>query len=132
MDARTWIWLAMIIGGWIISGTVAYTTVRLSIKILTKETDENRERILIVERNLQRRLYDGDGVPLYMTVKKCTEQNFERDRRKDDGTRMTCEKINEVKASVDKISISQNITNSLVSNLIGRFDQYLANEKKQT
>uniref|UniRef100_A0A6M3JLA4 Uncharacterized protein n=1 Tax=viral metagenome TaxID=1070528 RepID=A0A6M3JLA4_9ZZZZ len=132
MDIRTWIWLAMIVGSWIISGAVAFTTVRLSIKMLRKETDENRQRILFVEQNINKRLYDTDGTPIYMTAKKCTEQNLERDKRKDDSTRITCDKIKEVKVSIDKLYVSQNALNSLVSNLIGRFDQYVKNEDKRT
>jgi len=132
MDIRTWFWLIIIVGSWIISGAVAFTTVRLSIKMLTKETDENRKRILIVEQNINKRLYDTDGTPIYMTAKKCTEQNLERDKRKDDSTRMTCDKIIEVKKSVDKLYTGQNALNSLVSNLIGRFDQYVKNEDKRT
>jgi len=132
MDIRTWIWLAMIVGSWIISGAVAFTTVRLSIKMLRKETDENRQRILFVEQNINKRLYEADGTPIYMTAKICKEQNIERDKRKDDSTRMTCDKIIEVKKSVDKLYTGQNALNSLVSNLIGRFDQYVKNEDKRT
>jgi len=129
MDIKTWIWIAMIGGSWLVSGIVAFTTIRLSIKILRKETDENRQRILYVEQNISKRLYDTDGTPIYMTAKKCTEQNLERDKRKDDSTRATCDKIKEVKVSVDKLYVSQNALNSLVSNLLGRFDQYIENKK---
>jgi len=129
MDIKTWIWIAMIGGSWLVSGIVAFTTIRLSIKILRKETDENRQRILFVEQNINKRLYDTDGTPIYMTTKKCTEQNLERDKRKDDSTRVTCDKIKEVKVSIDKLYVSQNALNGLVNNLLGRFDQYLENKK---
>ena len=132
MDIRTWIWIAMIGGSWLISGAVAFTTVRLSIKILAKETDENRKKILIVEQNINKRLYDPDGTPIYMSAKKCTEQNLERDKRKDDSTRMTCDKIIEVKKSIDKLTDNQFELNKSVSKLIGRFDQYVKNEDKRT
>ena len=97
--------------------------------MLTKETVENRKKILIVEQNINKRLYDTDGMPIYMTTKKCTEQNLERDKRKDDSTRVTCDKIKEVKVSIDKLYVSQNALNGLVNNLLGRFDQYLENKK---
>jgi len=125
MDIKTWIWLIMILGSWAISGAVAFTTVRLSIKILTKETDENRKKILIVEQNINKRLQDSEGTSIYMTVKKCQEHNIERDRRRDDVLRNTCEKIKEVKQAISKLSDNQLDLNKSVSNLIGRVEQYI-------
>ena len=125
MDIKTWIWIAMIGGSWLVSGIVAFTTIRLSIKILRKETDENRQRILFVEQNINKRLYNTDGTPIYMTAKKCTEQNDERDKRKDDVTRATCDMIIEVKKTVEKLTDNQFELNKSVNNLIGRLDPYI-------
>ena len=130
MDIKTWIWVAMIGGSWLISGAVAFTTVRLSIKILTKETDENRQRILFVEQNINKRLYNTDGTPIYMTAKKCIKQNDERDKRKDDATRATCDMIIEVKKTVEKLTDNQFELNKSVNNLIGRLDPYIKRNDK--
>jgi len=131
MDIKTWIWVAMIGGSWLISGAVAFTTVRLSIKILTKETDENRKKILFVEQNINKRLYDTEGTPIYMTLKKCHEHNVERDRRRDDVLRNTCDKITEVKQAISKLSDNQLDLNKSVSNLIGRVEQYIKSSEKR-
>jgi len=132
MELKTTLWLAIVIGSWLISGAVAFTTVRLSIKMLTKETAENRKKILIVEQSINKRLYNTDGTPIYMSAKICKDQNIERDKRKDDATRITCDKILDLKKTIEKLSQNQLELNKSVSYFIGKVDQYIkSTEDKQ-
>jgi len=134
MDIKSWVGLLIIVGTWITSGAVAFTTVRLSIKMLNKEVATNKDRIEKMEQDINKKLYDSDNLPIYMQRKECKIELEKRDRRRDDALRATCNKIEDIKKDVkfevDRLIERQTILGNIVSNLVGRIDQYFSEVKK--
>lgn len=128
MDIKTWIWIGMTAGGWLISGAVAYTTIRLAIKRLLRDTEQNTADIILIERRMTKRLYK-DGVPIYQLHADCEKQNVERDKKRNEVVSSICSKLDEVKTSVHEIAITQNEMNGRIENLLGRFDSYIETER---
>uniref|UniRef100_A0A6M3JK69 Uncharacterized protein n=1 Tax=viral metagenome TaxID=1070528 RepID=A0A6M3JK69_9ZZZZ len=131
MDVKLILGIIIIIGGWLISGAVAYTTVRMSIKRLMEETMKNAENIKTVEKKLFSQLFDEHSRPLYQSKIDCDKMNLERDARRDNAMRAMCNHIDEVKKVVKKIEKGQNEINITISNLLGKLEPYIVkrNEK---
>lgn len=131
MDVKLILGIIIIIGGWLISGAVAYTTVRMSIKRLMEETMKNAENIKTVEKKLFSQLFDEHNRPLYQSKIDCDKMNLERDARRDNAMRAMCNHIDEVKKVVKKIEKGQNEINITISNLLGKLEPYIVkrNEK---
>lgn len=93
------------------------------------------ENINSIKKDVNSKLYDDKGATNFVLRTECEKHKEDLDRRKDASQRAICDKINDLKkdfqTSYKEIADSQSKLNSKVSNLTGRFEQYLDGEIKR-
>jgi len=124
-------WIALVVGGWVVSGAVSYTVVKNKISMHDKGIFTLGQNLELVKGEFNDKLYSKDGSTIYMPKKDCDKEQSVRERRHDDGHGMLLKKIDSLETTVGKLSDSQNKLAESVSNLVGRFDQYLDEEEKR-
>ena len=75
-----------------------------------------------LEKELNSKLYDDKSLPIFVTQKEWDKSKVERERRQDVNQRAMCNRMKEMKESVEAMCKVQNETNVTIGSVLGRVE----------
>ena len=123
-------WIALVIGGWVVSGIVSHTIVKMKVKVHDDMIADLVKLQNELSSSINRKLYDKNGRLLYMQKEDCRLEKEEKERRQDKSHRFLCNKIDKLEKIVSDFITFQSELSTSIKLLSSRMDQYLDEEKK--
>ena len=79
---------------------------------------EHRELV----KEFDSKLYDDKSLPIFVTQKEWDKSKVERERRQDTSQRAVCNRMKEMKESIEAMCKVQNETNVTIGSVLGRVE----------